>query len=79
MKILEKLHHLLPDKKWRLKNGYFVMYQRYVVSLKFLSSVTFQELLNQFEDEIHSEQDEKIMLPCSTQLFEKILNLTNLK
>ena len=68
---------------WRSKRGHFVIYvgdqqqkqKRFVISLKFLSSITFQELLNQYEDEIHSGQNGQMILPCSTQLFEGILNL----
>lgn len=78
MKILEKLHQLLP-KKWRSKKGHFVIYvgeeqKRYVVSLKYLSSITFQDLLNQFEDEIHFGEDGKLILPCSPRVFEDVLN-----
>lgn len=82
MKIIEKLHQLLSISKARKpKKGHFVVYvgeqhKRYVIPLKCLSSIVFQQLLDQFQDQIHSAQDGKIILPCSTPFFEWVLHLS---
>ncbi|GMY20841.1 wound-induced protein WIN1-like [Fagus crenata] len=47
----------------------------YVIPNKCLSSKMFQALFNQFEDKIMVGDKEPITLPCSSQIFEWILNL----
>ncbi|KAF8399813.1 hypothetical protein HHK36_015684 [Tetracentron sinense] len=48
--------------------------KRYVVPLGYLSSTLFQALLYQFEDEIVADSKGPIALPCSTQMFECVLD-----
>jgi hypothetical protein len=47
----------------------------YVIPNTCLSSKMFQALFNQFEEKIMVDDKEPIMLPCSSQMFEWILNL----
>lgn len=81
MKVLNKLRQLFGKNSTPKKatKGNFVVYvgeeqKRYVVPLKCLSSKVFQLLLHQFEDHIHYRGDGKIVLPCSIDVFEWVLD-----
>ncbi|KAM7522706.1 hypothetical protein LguiA_012608 [Lonicera macranthoides] len=59
-------------------NGHFPIYvgeelKRYAVPVAYLSSRWLQDFLNKFEDEIQDGQP--IVLPCSVDAFEGVLNL----
>ncbi|GMY20845.1 wound-induced protein WIN1-like [Fagus crenata] len=47
----------------------------YVIPNTCLASKMFHALFNQFEEKIMVDDKEPIMLPCSSQMFEWILNL----
>jgi hypothetical protein len=62
-------------------NGFLAMHvgeerKLYVIPNTCLSCKMFQALFNQFEDKIMVGDKEPITLPCSSQMFEWILNLS---
>ncbi|KAF9591132.1 hypothetical protein IFM89_002087 [Coptis chinensis] len=76
---------VLPE----VPEGYALIYvgeehKSYMVQLQYLSCPMFQALLNQFEEQlrniylvhrINAHPEGPIVLPCSVELFESVLNL----
>ncbi|KAM7529732.1 hypothetical protein LguiB_033142 [Lonicera macranthoides] len=73
-------HQQLSIHEQTVPSGHFPIYvgeelKRYVVPVAYLSSRRIQDLLNKFEDEIQGGKP--IVLPCSIDVFEAVLNLVN--
>lgn len=71
------------DKKM-VPEGYFPVYvgddqKRFVIPIEILSETIFKALLNQFKDENMTLVNKPITIGCTTQFFEGILNLVNMK
>ncbi|KAF8402501.1 hypothetical protein HHK36_010586 [Tetracentron sinense] len=86
--LMKKLHlkkrkecvRMEKSKHSRVPEGSLPIYvgeerMKFVVPLKCLSSTMFQALLNQFEDEIDAKVEGPIAIPCSTQMFQWVLDL----
>ncbi|KAM7528300.1 hypothetical protein LguiB_031710 [Lonicera macranthoides] len=71
-------HQQISIHEQTVPSGHFPIYvgeelKRYAVPVAYLSSRWLQDLLNKFEDEIQGGQP--IILPCSVDAFEGVLNL----
>ncbi|KAG9442081.1 hypothetical protein H6P81_017935 [Aristolochia fimbriata] len=70
-------------KKWQKRliasKGHFVFYtadkKRFEVSLKYLCTPVFQELLRRSEDEFGSQSNNPLTLPCNSVFMEHLLKL----
>ncbi|CAL0329350.1 unnamed protein product [Lupinus luteus] len=72
-----KVDHLMHSSE--VNKGHFVVYsmdhKRFVVPLKFLSTIVFRELLKWSEEEFGLPSNGPIMLPCDSVFLEYVISL----